>query len=137
VSDVDEQEMRRRVTDARVARLATVTPDGRPHIVPCCFALSAEVLYSAVDGKPKSTTALQRLANVRANPYASVLVDYYSDDWSTLWWVRIDGEGRVLDDGAERDDAITLLARKYPVYLSERPRGAVIAIGITRWRAWP
>jgi PPOX class probable F420-dependent enzyme len=137
VSDVDEQEMRRRVTEARVARLATVTPDGRPHVVPCCFALSDEVLYSAVDGKPKSTIALQRLANLRANPNASVLVDHYSDDWSTLWWVRVDGEGRVLDDGPERDDAITLLARKYPVYASERPPGAVIAIALTRWRAWP
>jgi PPOX class probable F420-dependent enzyme len=137
VSDVEEQEMRRRVTDARVARLATVTSDGRPHLVPCCFALSGDVLYSAVDGKPKSTLALQRLANLRANPHASVLVDHYADDWSTLWWVRIDGQGRVLDDGSERDDAIALLERKYPVYARERPPGAVIAIGVTRWRGWP
>src|SRR3954462_4875423 len=117
---MDTDEMRVRVAEARVARLATVTHDGRPHVVPCCFALSCtaagDVLYSAVDGKPKSTIALRRLANLRANANASVLVDHYSDDWTTLWWVRVDGLGRVIDDSAERGSALTLLARKYPAY---------------------
>ncbi len=103
--------MRRRVTDARVARLATVTPEGRPHVVPCCFVLAGDrdVLYSAVDGKPKSTLALRRLANIRANPHASLLVDHYADDWSALWWVRVDGAARLVTEGNERDDAISAL----------------------------
>src|SRR6478609_3998581 len=118
---MDADEMRRRVRDARVARLATITGDGRPHLVPCCFALSSEsrsgeVVYSAIDAKPKSTLGLRRLANLRANPHAALLVDHYSDDWSRLWWVRVDGNGRVLESGAERDAAIALLAHKYPVY---------------------
>jgi PPOX class probable F420-dependent enzyme len=134
---MDEQEMRRRVSDARVARLATVTIDGRPHIVPCCFALSGDVVYSAIDGKPKSTMAVRRLANVRANPRAALLIDHYSDDWSTLWWVRLDGDGRVLETGAERAAAIVLLTQKYPVYVTEPPQGAVVAIDIDDWRGWP
>jgi PPOX class probable F420-dependent enzyme len=134
---MDEREMRRRVDGARVARLATVGPDGRPHLVPCCFSLVGGVVYSAVDAKPKSTIALRRLANLRANPHASMLVDHYSDDWSTLWWVRIDGEGRVLDDGPERADAIAVLTHKYPIYAVEPPPGAVVAIDVTAWRAWP
>ncbi len=134
---MDDDEMRRRFGAARVGRLATVRSDGRPHLVPCCFALTGSVVYSAVDGKPKSTLALRRLANLRSEPRASLLVDHYSDNWSTLWWVRVDGDGRVLDDGPERADAIDLLMLKYPVYEVDRPPGAVIAIDLTTWSSWP
>src|SRR5205814_52859 len=81
---VDETTMRLRVAEAEVGRLATVAADGRPHIVPCCFALSGDVVYSAVDHKPKSTRQLRRLTNLRGNPRAALLVDYYDDDWSSL-----------------------------------------------------
>jgi PPOX class probable F420-dependent enzyme len=134
---MNDDEMRRRMRDARVARLATVTSGGRPHLVPCCFALEGEVVYSAIDAKPKSTMAVRRLANLRANPYAALLVDHYSEDWSTLWWVRVDGPGRVLDGGAERAAAIAVLTQKYPVYVEEPPPGAVVAIDIVEWRGWP
>ena len=129
--------MRALVAAARVGRLATVTPDGRPHVVPCCFALVGEVIYSAVDGKPKSTLALQRLANVVAHPAASLLVDHYDDDWSTLWWVRVDGAARVVDDPAEGDVALPHLAARYPQYRDVPPPGDVLAIDATRWRSWP
>ena len=95
--------MRARVEQARVARLATARPDGRPHVVPCCFILSNEVLYSAVDAKPKSTVALRRLDNIRAVPWVAMLFDHYADDWAALWWIRIDGRARVIDSGPEFD----------------------------------
>ncbi len=129
--------MRRRVRDARVARLATVAADGHPHIVPCCFVLRENTLYSAVDQKKKSTVALRRLANIAANPHAALLVDYYTDDdWSTLWWVRVDGSARVVERGDERERAIDALAEKYEQYVRVRPDGAVIAIAAERWRGW-
>jgi PPOX class probable F420-dependent enzyme len=138
---VDDETMRRRVGEARVGRLGTVTGDGRPHLVPCCFALDSrsegDVVYSAVDAKPKSTPALRRLANLRANGAASLLVDHYDEDWSTLWWVRVDGRGRVIESGPERDRALDLLAAKYEQYRRQRPPGAVVAIDATAWRAWP
>ena len=118
---MDITTMRARVEQARVARLATVRPDGRPHVVPCCFVLSDEVLYSAVDAKPKSTVALRRLDNVRAVPWAAMLVDHYADDWAALWWVRIDGRARVIDSGPEFDHALQLLAGKYEQYLRDAP----------------
>ncbi len=129
--------MRERVAGARVARLGTVTVDGAPHLVPCCFALAGDTAYSAVDGKPKSTLALRRLANVRANPHASLLVDHYAEDWSTLWWVRVDGTGRVIEGGPERDRALALLGDKYEQYRRQPPPGPVVALDITTWRAWP
>ena len=80
-----------RLALARIGRLATVTPAGRPHIVPVCFTLHDGRIVTAVDAKPKSTTALARLDNVRATGRASLLVDHYDEDWTRLWWVRVDG----------------------------------------------
>lgn len=130
--------MRERVAEARVGRLATVRPDGRPHLVPCCFALVGDVVYSAVDAKPKSTLALRRLANLRANPAASLLVDHYEDDWSHLWWVRADGHGRIVEPGQEeRVNALALLAAKYEQYRRTPPPGPVVALDVLHWTAWP
>ena len=134
---VDDGEMRARVAGARVARLATVTAGDRPHVVPCCFVLAGDVVYSAVDAKPKSTFALRRLDNIAAHPHVSLLVDFYDDDWQQLWWVRVDGTARVVVDGRERNDAITRLAVKYRQYTETPPPGPVIAIAVQSWRAWP
>lgn len=134
---MDIGEMRRRVGEARSGVLSTVTADSRPHAVPCCFFLKGDVVYSAVDAKPKSTLALRRLDNLATNPAACLLVDCYDDDWSKLWWIRVDGTARVLVDGDERDHALDLLASKYPQYQATRPPGPVIAMDITAWRSWP
>jgi PPOX class probable F420-dependent enzyme len=129
--------MRRLVGEARVGHLGTVTSEGRPHVVPCCFTLDGETIYSAVDAKPKTTAALRRLDNIRANPAVALVVDYYDDhDWSQLWWVRVDGLAKVIESGAAREAALDALADKYPQYRETRPPGAVITIHDLRWRGW-
>jgi PPOX class probable F420-dependent enzyme len=125
-----------RVLAARVARLATIDEEGRPHLVPICFVLDRDVLYSAVDEKPKRSRRLKRLANIRAHPEVTVLVDHYEEDWSRLWWVRVRGAARVLDAGQEHDRALALLAEKYDQYRAEPPRGPVIAVRVREWRGW-
>jgi PPOX class probable F420-dependent enzyme len=134
---MDHTTMRDRLAAARVGRLATVGADRWPHIVPCCFTIVHDTLYSAVDGKPKSTRALRRLENIRANPSASLLVDFYDDDWEQLWWVRVDADGRIVDRGTELEDAVTRLRAKYEQYQREAPAGPVVALDIVRWRGWP
>jgi PPOX class probable F420-dependent enzyme len=133
---MDEARCRALVAAARVARLATVRPDGRPHIVVCCFAAEGDRVWTAVDAKPKATTSLQRLANVRAHPWASLLVDHYSEDWDALWWVRVDGGATVLEGGGERDEAIAALTAKYAQYAAAPPAGPVIAIAAERFSGW-
>ena len=134
---MDSATMRRRVLEARVGHLGTVRTDNRPHVVPCCFVLSRETVFSAVDTKPKSTLALQRLENVRANPSVSLLVDRYDEDWSLLWWVRVDGIARIIEGGPEQDRAITELMVKYEQYADDPPPGPVIALDIAVWQGWP
>jgi PPOX class probable F420-dependent enzyme len=129
-------DVRSLVAGAPVGRLATLGTDGRPHLVPCCFVLDGEVLYSAVDAKPKRSPDLQRLAHVRARPDVALLVDHYEEDWSKLWWVRLRGKGRVLEAGPEADRARSLLARKYPQYRHQPPTGPVLAVDVTDWQAW-
>ena len=119
-----------RLTAARVARLATTDPDGRPHLVPIVFALDGDTLYSAVDQKPKRSRTLRRIENARARPDVTVLVDHYEEDWQHLWWIRLRGHARVLDHGAERHRAFALLTEKYPQYTDEPPRGPVLTITI-------
>lgn len=128
--------MRRRVAAARVARLASVDPAGRLHVVPICFALDGETLVSAVDAKPKASTRPQRLVNVRASPEVALLVDEYDEDWSRLWWVRLRGRARVVEEEPEREDALALLAAKYPQYRDEPPPGPAIVVELTEWRGW-
>jgi PPOX class probable F420-dependent enzyme len=133
---VDLDEMRRLVESARVARLATVGADGRPHLVPICFALVGDVVVSAVDHKPKRDQHLRRLDNLRATGQACVLVDEYADDWSALWWVRMDGHGRVVDDADEAARAVAALVARYDQYADRPPAGPVIAVMVTRWSGW-
>jgi PPOX class probable F420-dependent enzyme len=100
-----------------VAHLATLGPDGAPHQVPIVFARLAGRLYSPVDGKPKRGAALARLDNVRRDPRVCVLLDHWSDDWSRLWWLRLDGRARVVA-GADLDLSPIehALRAKYPQY---------------------
>ena len=118
---------------ARVARLATVDARGRPHVVPICFALEDERLYTAIDEKPKRTRALRRLANIEANPAVEVLIDHYEEDWSRLWWVRLRGTARVTD---LHEHALELLQQKYEQYRAAPPEGPLIEIRIAERTEW-
>ena len=125
-----------RLTAAPVARLATIDPDGRPHLVPIVFAIDGDTLYSAVDSKPKRSTTLRRIENARERPRVTILVDHYEDDWSGLWWLRLRGRARVLDEGEELEQALRLLREKYPQYRDEPPGPPVLAVDVTEVREW-
>jgi PPOX class probable F420-dependent enzyme len=128
--------MRERLAQARVAHLATADSDGRPHLVPITFVVAGDTLYFAVDAKPKRTADLKRLKNIAANPAVAVLVDHYEEDWTRLWWVRVDGTARVVTDHAEADRALDLLAERHRQYQVTRPVGPVVAISIDRISGW-
>ena len=128
--------MKQRLSEARVARLATADAAGRPHVVPVTFAIDGDIIYFAVDAKPKRTAHLKRLRNIAANPAVSLLVDHYEEDWGRLWWVRVDGTGRIIDDQAEARRAIGLLVDRYPQYRHARPAGPAVAISIDRISGW-
>jgi PPOX class probable F420-dependent enzyme len=128
---LDEEEARSRFAAARVARLATVSADGQPHLVPVTFALSGTEIVFAVDHKPKSTHALRRLRNIAANPAVSFLADAYDEDWTRLWWVRADGAATI-----EAPGPVPALVAKYAQYAERPPEGPVVRTRVARWSGW-
>jgi PPOX class probable F420-dependent enzyme len=127
---------RARVSAARVARLATVRPDGTPHIVAVTFALDGDTVISAVDHKPKRTQELQRLRNLQERPRASLLVDHYEENWSKLWWVRLDVDTEIVRDERRRSDLLAPLIAKYGHYRIEAPQGPVVLMRIRSSASW-
>ncbi|HYB99140.1 MAG TPA: TIGR03668 family PPOX class F420-dependent oxidoreductase [Candidatus Limnocylindrales bacterium] len=138
-----ERQRRARLADAaaaRVARLATADAAGRPHLVPICFAILGERLYSVIDDKPKPTrTQLKRLRNIAENAHVAVLVDHFEEDWSRLWFTSLSGTARVVGDGEEYERALRALRAKYrqyesmPLAMSTHP---MIAVDIDRVHGW-
>ncbi|OLT14515.1 PPOX class F420-dependent oxidoreductase [Pseudonocardia sp. CNS-139] len=124
-----------RFAAAPVARLATLRADGSPRLVPITFVLVDGLVWSAVDEvKPKTTTRLARLADVARDPRVGLVADHYADDWTQLWWVRLDGTAEVLDRVPEHVAAA--LAAKYESYATTPPRGPVLVVTPLRWTSW-
>lgn len=131
-----EPEQHRRVAAAPVGRLATLRADGSPRLVPVTFVLLDGRIHSAVDDvKPKRAGTLARLADVARDPRAGLLVDHYADDWTTLWWVRVDATAAVVE-ADHAGPALAALAAKYPPYRDAPPPGPVLVLTPTRWTGW-
>src|SRR5262249_13969951 len=126
---------------ARVGRLATADLRGRPLVVPVCFALAGNVIYSAIDAKPKRDPSrpLRRIRNVLENPQASLVVDEYDEDWTQLCYVIVEGATALLPAGDELGRAVEALAEKYPQYRAmtlSREAGSMIRLTVDRLVAW-
>jgi PPOX class probable F420-dependent enzyme len=134
---MDSGRARERFGAARVARLATVSAAGEPHLVPVVFALGDDCVHLAIDAKPKSTTELRRLTDIAATGRVSLLVDAYDEDWTQLWWVRVNGHAEtVAAEDPSRRAAIDALVAKYPQYAQARPAGPAIIVRELTWRFW-
>ena len=124
---------------ARLGHLATASGDGRPHVVPVCFAWLPPLVYSAIDGKPKRTMHLRRIRNISETGRAALVVDRWSEDWTKLAYVLVEGPAKVLEDGQERDEALILLTAKYPQYddlpLEGNPVIKLLAEHVVEWHA--
>jgi PPOX class probable F420-dependent enzyme len=105
-----------------VARLALLDAAGEPRQVPIVFARAEGALWSPVDGKPKRSSDLARLARLERHPRVSLLLDEYAEDWSRLWWLELRGRAEVVRADTETDPRIAapaaLLRAKYPQYAS-------------------
>lgn len=130
------EEARQRFASAAVARLATVGPAGKPHLVPVTFAVDGDLIYSTVDDKPKRTRRLARLRNIMSNPHVALLADHYEADWDRLWWVRADGLATVLGHPDAIPGLRELLEQRYPQYRRRPPAGPVIRVAVRRWTGW-
>ncbi|MBO0823900.1 MAG: TIGR03668 family PPOX class F420-dependent oxidoreductase [Actinobacteria bacterium] len=134
---LDAAAARDRFVASRVLRLATVSADGQPHLVPCTFAVDAVGrIVIGIDNKPKSSGSLRRLRNIEVHPRVSLLADEYSDDWDQLWWARADGVATIERGGPGHGEHWQLLRAKYRQYEGEVLDGPVIAVQVESWSGW-
>jgi PPOX class probable F420-dependent enzyme len=132
--------IRVRLEIARVARLATLDAERRPHLVPICFTYDGSIFYSAIDRKPKrvAPSQLARLKNIKKTPEVALLVDHYDEDWTCLWYVLVRGQAELVCDSAEQQRAIQSLRTKYPQYdgdmlVDDAPVLRITPMQITAW----
>jgi PPOX class probable F420-dependent enzyme len=109
-----------KIQRTRVAHLATVGRDARPHVVPVCFVSDGHVFYIPLDRKPKRTAPMKlvRARNIQANPNVALLVDHYEENWDKLWFVLLRGKAALLRPSGSKEHrkAVSLLRKKYPQY---------------------
>jgi PPOX class probable F420-dependent enzyme len=134
---LDPDEARARFSRSAVLRLATAGQDGRPHLVPCTFAVDGSgQIVIGIDSKPKSSRNLRRLTNIGANPQVSLLADEYTENWAGLWWARADGMAAVERSGPAHAGHWDQLRRKYPQYDGQVLDGPVIVVEVLSWSGW-
>ncbi|HWP91659.1 MAG TPA: TIGR03668 family PPOX class F420-dependent oxidoreductase [Thermodesulfobacteriota bacterium] len=102
----------------RVARLATVDRFGKPLVVPICYAYDGMNIYTPIDKKPKrvSVRGLKRIKNIMENPYVSLVIDEYHEDWDKLSYIIIHGKAELIESGQEYQESLRLLTQKYVQY---------------------
>ncbi len=124
---------------ARIGHLATADEAGAPHVIPVCFVLDDDVIYSVLDQKPKRTSLnrLRRVRNILANPQVSLVVDHYEETWDRLWYILVLGRAELLVEGEERVRAIGLLRQKYDQYqtmdIAANPVIKIVTHGTVAW----
>jgi PPOX class probable F420-dependent enzyme len=106
----------------RVARLATIDSEFKPHLVPVVFVFDGNHFFIPVDEKRKKTKPekLRRIKNIQGNPNVALLIDEYSEDWSRLAFVMIQGTASVVKSRPQADiqlkQALKKLTTKYTQY---------------------
>lgn len=82
---------------ARVARLATIDSEFKPHLVPVVFVFDGNHFFIPLDEKRKvaKPEKLKRIRNIQDNPNVALLIDQYDEDWTKLAFVMIQGKASV------------------------------------------
>lgn len=121
--------------------LCTVHAERGVDAVPVVYAVDGGHVGIPVDRvKPKASMRLQRERNLEADPRATLLVEHWDrDDWSKLWWVRV--ELRFERGAGPRLETVLtdLLVHRYRHY-EDKPFEKVLTfsiVGTTGWAASP
>src|SRR5258707_4081898 len=79
------------VHSQRVARLATADAEGKPHVIPVCYAFDGTCFYTPLYEKPKrvSESKLRRVRNIAARPEGALGFYPSNDDCSRQGYLLI------------------------------------------------
>jgi pyridoxamine 5'-phosphate oxidase family protein len=89
--------------ERRLGRLATITPDGRPHLVPLGWSYNAE--HGTIDISGRDFAATRKFRNVRQNPNVAFIVDDVLPPWQPRC-VTIQGRAEAIEPAATGGEAM-------------------------------
>jgi PPOX class probable F420-dependent enzyme len=106
---------------ARIARLATIDSEFKPNLVPVVFVFDGNHFFIPVDEKRKTAkpAKLKRIRNIQDNPNVALLFDEYSEDWTKLAFVMIQGKASIvnkIEGNIQVRQAYKKLMTKYTQY---------------------
>ena len=99
----------------RLIRIATVDKNGTPHNVPVCHVMEGNHIYFATGKESK------KIKNLEENGKVALVCDEYSEIWSYLKGVFVQGKTRVISKGPEFRKLKKMLYQKYTLYEAEAP----------------
>lgn len=82
----------------RLGRIATVGPDGQPHVVPTSFRYNAE--YDAIDVGGLRMSQTKKLRDVRRTGRASIVIDDVLPPWQPRM-IEVRGTAEVIPQGGK------------------------------------
>jgi PPOX class probable F420-dependent enzyme len=122
----------------RVGHLGLLDSRGRPRVLPVTYSVYEGAAWTIVDNKPKREgTEPARIRWLRARPDATLTVDHYDEEWSSLAWVQLICEVAILNP-RNHDGAVGALTRRYAQYEADPPPGPLLRLSVARavwWRA--
>ena len=104
---LSQDELRVFLENAQTLQVASISPDGRPHLVPMWFAVDDE-------GCLVFTTyrSSQKVRNIERDPRVTLLVED-GDVYDELRGVMIEGDAELVDDIDSTRDVMRLVGAKY------------------------
>jgi PPOX class probable F420-dependent enzyme len=110
------------IDKARVARLATVDTEFKPHLIPVVFVFDNGRYFIPIDEKTKRSRPekLKRAKNIQQNPNVALLIDEYNEDWTELFFIMIQGKACIIGGKELEQQNDLLLLEKAQKLLSDK-----------------
>jgi PPOX class probable F420-dependent enzyme len=98
------------IDKARVARLAPVDSECKPHLIPVVFVFDNHCYFIPIDEKTKRSRPekLKRAKNIQQNPNVALLIDEYNEDWKKLYFIMIQGKASIVGKELEQNEMLLL-----------------------------
>ena len=100
---------------ARVARLATVDSECKPHLIPVVFVFDIDCYFIPIDETTKRTRPenLKRAKNIKQNSNVALLIDEYNEDWRKLYFIMILGRASIIGGKKLEQNELLLLEKAH------------------------
>lgn len=119
------------IDKARVARLATVDSECKPHLIPVVFVFDNYCYFIPIDEKTKRSRPekLKRAKNIQQNSNVTLLIDDYNENWRKLYFIMIQGKATIIGGKKLEQNELLLLEKAHKLLSDKYLQYQKIGIG--------